>query len=73
MIHPLRTLLYELLVEPLARLGQQCWDAGLRLAPQTATPHGSGPPPEGTHQRRDTLEARSPEARPEEKHELCNL
>ena len=68
MIHPLRTLLYELLVEPVVLLWQQRWYVGSLPVPQTATPDGAGPPSVGPR-----LRGNPPEAGPEESHEHCNL
>jgi len=70
MIHPLRMLLYELLVEPFMRLWQQCWPAGLQLAPQTSA--RVGPPPQGLRLRPSTPDDR-PADPPEVRHEHCNL
>ena len=68
MINPVRTLLYELLVEPVVRWWQQLWYVGSVPVPQTATPEGAGPPPVGLCLRGNPSEARSEESR-----EYCNL
>lgn len=60
MTHPLRTLLYELFVEPIVGLWQERWRSPLPVL--AASPSDGSAPP-----------ATTSDPRPEEGYEHCNL